>query len=207
MKLMNEAKPAVTNLQETPRLITAPNVLTGIRILLTIPFLYLASTGRYGLALCIFFVAAITDFFDGYLARRLRQFSTLGRFLDPAADKLLTTASFVVLAIPWSGQPSLPIWLAAMVVSRDLFILAGSLAVYLATGFKKFKPRMLGKVNTFIEMGLVVWYLALHAAGVLTEVLPVLYGIVACSVFVSGVDYLIYGFALLRRKSDQGPTS
>jgi len=67
---------------------TTANLLTSARIVLIVPFLYSIHEGRLGLALIIFFVAGITDFFDGYVARRFNQQSALGRFLDPMADHL-----------------------------------------------------------------------------------------------------------------------
>src|SRR5690349_15666864 len=134
---------------------TVANLLTVVRILLMVPFLYLIAQGRYGTALAIFFLASLTDFADGYVARRFKQHSRLGRFLDPLADKLLTTAAFVVMAIPRSDFGSIPIWLALLVVGRDLVIVLGALVVYRLTGFKDFKPTLLGKFNTFVELGLI----------------------------------------------------
>jgi len=179
---------------------TVPNALTVFRILLTIPFLYLVQQGRFGNALLVFFVASLTDFIDGYIARRFKQHSKLGRFLDPLADKLLTTTGFIVMAIPHTGFPSIPIWLAVAVVARDLIIVVGSLVVYLLTKFKDFKPTLLGKINTLVELGLIVWFLVFHTTGRLIFLLPSLYAIVIASLLVSGGEYLIEGFRILRRE-------
>lgn len=176
---------------------TVANLLTLFRIALTLPFLYLINEGRFGLALLVFFVASVTDFADGYVARKFNQQSPLGRFLDPLADKLLTTASFIVMALPHAGFPSIPVWLAVSVVARDLIILAGSLVVYLATGFKEFKPTLLGKVNTFLELGLIVVFLTFHTTGQLIFLLPLCYGIVITSVLLSGIEYIIQGVTIL----------
>jgi cardiolipin synthase (CMP-forming) len=183
------------------RVLTAANILTGFRIALTLPFLYLIKEGRFGLALLVFFVASFTDFADGYVARKFDQQSSLGRILDPLADKLLTTASFIVMALPREGFPSIPVWLAVAVVARDLIILLGSLVVYLATGFKEFKPTLLGKVNTFLELGLIVVFLAFHTTGQLIFLLPLCYGIVITSVILSGCEYMIQGIAILIGRS------
>src|SRR5688572_29962718 len=113
--------------QGPARLWTVANILTLFRIALILPFLYMIREGSFGQALLIFFVASVTDFADGYVARNYGQQTPLGRFLDPLADKLLTTVGFVVMAIPHPGFPSIPVWLAAAVVGRDLVILAGSL--------------------------------------------------------------------------------
>jgi len=162
-----------------------------------LPFLYLIKEGRFGFALLVFFVASVTDFADGYVARKFNQQSSLGRLLDPLADKLLTTASFIVMALPHVGFPSIPVWLAVSVVARDLVILLGSVAVYLATGFKEFKPTLLGKVNTFLELGLIVVFLAFYTTGELIFLLPLCYAIVITSVVLSGFEYVIQGIAIL----------
>lgn len=182
---------------------TVANLLTILRIMLMVPFLYLIKEGAFGSALLVFFIASVTDFADGYVARRFNQQSALGRFLDPLADKLLTTASFVVMALPREGFPSIPVWLAVAVVARDVVILTGSMVVYLATKFKDFKPTVLGKVNTFLELGLIVVFLAFHHFEVLRFLLPLCYGIVITSVGVSGVEYIVQGIRILKTRRGQ----
>ncbi|HET9529869.1 MAG TPA: CDP-alcohol phosphatidyltransferase family protein [Blastocatellia bacterium] len=184
---------------ESLRVWTAPNLLTIGRIILILPFLYLINRASYGLALLVFFIASITDFIDGYIARNYNQQSPLGRLLDPAADKLLTTAAFIVMAIPQTGIPSIPVWLAVAVVLRDVIILLGSLVVYLIAGFKDFKPTQMGRINTFLEMGLIVFFLLFHTIGAFTSILPLCYLIVVSSVIISGGEYLIQGINLLRK--------
>jgi cardiolipin synthase len=174
------------------------NLLTISRIVLTIPFLYLVAKGDFSGGLLVFFGAALTDFADGYVARRYRQQTSLGRFLDPLADKFLTTAAFVVLAIPKESFPSIPIWLAAAAISRDVIIAAGSFVIYLITGFTRFKPTLSGKINTFLELALIVAFLAVYTIGVWTSVLPVLYVVVLISVIISGVGYIREGVRILR---------
>lgn len=174
------------------------NFLTSLRIVLTLPFLYYIFAGHYGTALLVFFIASVTDFADGYVARRFNQFTPLGQLLDPLADKLLTTAAFIVMAIPHEGFPSIPIWLAVAVVARDVLILSGSLIVTRLTGVREFKPTLLGKVNTFLELGLIVVFLAFHTTGVLTFLLPLCYFIVLISVLVSGADYVRVGLKMIR---------
>src|SRR5262249_33888199 len=147
---------------KSPNLWTVPNLLTALRIALTVPFLYLISKGRYAPALAVFFIASVTDFTDGYVARRFNQETSLGLVVGPLADTALTTAAYIVMAVPRAGLPSIPIWLAAAVVARDALILLGSLIVFLKTGFRQFEPSILGKVNTFLELGLIVWFLAFN---------------------------------------------
>jgi len=183
------------------KLWTLANGLTLLRIALLAPFLYWVKEGRFGLAVIVFFIAGITDFFDGYVARRFHQQSALGRFLDPAADKLLTTASYVVMALPREGFEPLPLWMTAAVVGRDVLILFGSLLIYLTIRYKAFKPTTLGKVNTFLEIGLIFWFIIfqLEAMKPLKFLLPVMYGIVITSVIASGLEYVWMGARILRR--------
>jgi cardiolipin synthase (CMP-forming) len=185
------------------RLWTVPNLLTILRIALTGPFLFFITSGRFGAALGIFFLASVTDFFDGYAARKLNQQSDVGRLLDPLADKLLTTAGFVVLAIPHAGLPTIPVWVAATVVGRDALILLGALVIYAATRFTGFRPSLLGKVNTLIELGMIVMFLAFNALGVLTFLLPAGYWLTMTSVVVSGVEYAIRGVSILRAQPER----
>jgi cardiolipin synthase len=180
------------------RVWTVANILTLFRIALIFPFLLKIKGGSFGQALLIFFVASVTDFADGYVARKYAQHTPLGRFLDPLADKLLTTVGFVVMAIPHPGFPSIPLWLAVAVVGRDLLILSGSLVVYALTGFKDFKPTLLGKINTFLELGLIVVFLGFHSAGILIFLLPLCYAIVLVSVVASGGQYIIEGVRIAR---------
>ncbi len=187
----------VSPVTATPRIWTPANILTVFRIVLTLPFLYLVKQGRFGTALLVFFIASLTDYFDGFVARKFNQQSPLGRFLDPLADKLLTTATYIVMAIPHEGFPSIPFWLAAAVVGRDIVILIGSLMVYLVTRYKGFKPTLLGKVNTFVELGLIVWFLVFNTTGEFTYLLPGMYAVVVVSILGSGLEYIIQGWLIL----------
>ena len=191
--------------QQTARIWTPANILTLFRIALTLPFLYLVKQGRFGSALLVFFVASLTDYFDGFVARRFNQQSPLGRFLDPLADKLLTTATYIVMAIPHEGFASIPFWVAAAVVGRDVVILAGSAVVYLVTRYKGFKPTILGKVNTFVELGLIVWFLVFHTTGEFTYLLPGMYAVVIASIIGSGSEYLIQGGFILAQAKNPVP--
>lgn len=180
------------------RVLTLPNLLTMSRIALTVPFLIYINRGRFGAALLVFFIASVTDFVDGYVARKFNQQSTFGRLIDPLADKLLTTASFIVMAVPSGNFPNIPLWLAVAVVGRDVVILLGSLAVYLLTRYKQFKPTVLGKVNTFLELGLIVVFLAFNHFDFWQVLLPLCYAIVITSVVASGAEYLYQGVKILR---------
>lgn len=172
--------------------------MTFFRILLIAPFLYYIYQGRFGAALLVFFIASFTDFLDGYVARKFNQQSKLGQALDPAADKILTTASFIVMALPHPNFPSIPVWLAIVVVGRDVVILLGSWIIYQHTKFKDFKPTTSGKVNTFLELGFIVWFLWFHWMDRFTGILPLCTYIVLGSVLVSAASYIQLGVKVLR---------
>jgi len=190
-------------MNETASALNFANLLTIFRILLIAPFLYFINQGRFGTALLLFFIASLTDFFDGFVARKFNQQSKLGQMLDPLADKILTTASFIVMALPHPNFPSIPVWLAVAVIGRDAVILLGSWIVYTMTKFKEFKPTTSGKVNTFLELGLIVWFLWFNWMDRFTIILPLCYFIVLGSVLVSGASYLVQGVQIIsehRRK-------
>ena len=91
--------------EDPGKVVTIPNILTAIRILLTPVFLLLIFSESWYckiLALLVFTIASLTDFFDGRIARRHKTISSLGRFMDPLADKLLVSSaliSFVILGM------------------------------------------------------------------------------------------------------------
>ncbi len=100
-----------------------PNAISVFRIALIIPVVMGVIDGQYSLALGLFLIAGISDGVDGFLAKRFDWHTRLGALLDPIADKLLMAASFVTLA--YVGQ--IPVWLAGIVVFRDLVIIGGAI--------------------------------------------------------------------------------
>lgn len=179
-------------------LFTVPNLLTAARIVLIVPFVITILEGRLTTALFLFAIAGLTDVADGYVARRFKQQSAVGLVLDPIADKLLTTTGFVAMAFPHPGLASIPLWLVVGVVLRDLIILAGSAIIYLKFRFTQFQPMVVGKVNTLLEVALIVIFLATNTLSMLTSLLPALYVIVAISVLVSGTAYAVRGIGMVR---------
>lgn len=138
-----------------------PNAICVLRIVLTVPAVLAIGRGDHGLALAYFAVAAISDGLDGYLAKRNHWTSDLGRFLDPLADKLLLVAVF--LACAWNGL--LPVWLAAAAIARDLMIGGGALVYRLWFGPVNGHPIILSKVNTALQIAVIVAALLAAAVG------------------------------------------
>lgn len=135
-------------------LLTAPNILTLLRVGL-IPVLvllaYLPYDWRYLAAAAVFLVAAITDWFDGYLARRLNQTSAFGRFLDPVADKLMVAAALILL-VQWHADNLLVVVSAIIIVSREITISA--LREWMAELGKRASVAVsyIGKLKTTLQM-------------------------------------------------------
>jgi cardiolipin synthase (CMP-forming) len=121
-----------------------PNQLTLLRMIF-LPFIVLSLLGGHNeWALGLFVAAGITDFFDGQLARRLHQQTTLGQYLDPIADKMLLSTMFLVLSvlhrIPWK--------FTVVVFGRDISILLVSAVLYATANLRDFRPSVFGKANT-----------------------------------------------------------
>ncbi len=132
--------------------LTWPNLLSALRLALVPIFIVSLIERRPGQALLIFALAGLTDLLDGFFARFLKQQSVLGAYLDPAADKLLLTAAFVMLAIPGlhPGQ-QIPIWVTVSVITRDVGIVVIALIVHLAIGITKFPPSVVSKWTTAFQ--------------------------------------------------------
>jgi cardiolipin synthase len=166
------------------------NWLTIVRILLIPVFVSLIVYDRIALALATFVLAGLTDMLDGYIARTRGTKTRLGAFLDPLADKLLLTASFVTLTYryPWL----LPFWLTAIVLSRDVILVLVAGLVMLTGGQVYPAPTMLGKTSTALQMVAVVAAIlgaaGLELAGLLRVSLNV--GTAALTI-ASGVQYLV----------------
>jgi cardiolipin synthase len=124
------------------------NALTLLRLVL-VPFLvYLLHEGAYGMALGLFVLAGLSDAADGFVAKRFRQETELGKILDPIADKALAVALFVTLA--WLGW--IPFWLVVAVVSRDALIVVGALGYHYLTSALEMAPSLLSKANTAVQL-------------------------------------------------------
>lgn len=129
-----------------------PNTLTFFRLVLIVPFLLFLQQQQYVYAFYLFIIAGLTDGLDGWLARHFNWQTTFGSMIDPLADKLLVVCSFIALAL----TESLPWWLVALVILRDLTITLGVLAWYLLVQRRMdFEPTQLSKFNTTFQLSLI----------------------------------------------------
>ena len=123
---------------------TLPNLLSTLRLLL-VPVFFVLILGRQdAFAVLVMAIASVTDYLDGYLARKLNQVTRLGQLLDPAADRLYILAALIGLVI----VGYVPLWFAVVLVARDL-LLAATYPLLSRRGFGPLPVHRLGKAGTF----------------------------------------------------------
>jgi cardiolipin synthase len=176
--------------------INVPNALTLLRVLLTPLFAIFLINGYFNHALLVFAVAAFTDAVDGLIARLFRQKTTLGAFLDPAADKLLLVTAFLTLAI----QALIPSWLAVIVISRDIVILFGVALVAITGHTLEPKPSMLSKITTVAQLACVISVLLGYNLSRLDGVKGTLFWFTAIMTVISGLHYIYMGLTILQEE-------
>ncbi|MEO7431901.1 MAG: CDP-alcohol phosphatidyltransferase family protein [Dokdonella sp.] len=182
-----------------------PNLITALRLVLVVPLCHLIATGRYESALLVTAIAGFSDALDGYLAKRFGWTTWIGGMLDPIADKLMLMAAFVSLA--FAGV--LPIWMAVLVVGRDLAIVVGAIAYHNLVGRFDAEPSRISKLTTVVQIVFVLAEL-LRLSQWIEVPAPLhqaMIGVVALLTLASGVHYIgVWGArarheVALRRKS------
>lgn len=123
---------------------TVPNLLSLLRLALVPVFLVLILNGFNWQAVVVLAVASLTDYLDGYFARKLNQTTRLGQLLDPAADRLYIFATLIGLSV----MGYVPAWLAVVVISRDLLLLL-TYPILASRGYGPLPVHYLGKAGTF----------------------------------------------------------
>jgi len=132
-------------------MLNLPNLLSIIRILLVPPLVVVLLTkfeGKEWWGLALFLIAAIMDFFDGYLARRRKQVTRLGTLLDPAADKILVSAAYISLVE--MNPHVVPSWLVVVIIAREFAI--GSLRSFAAAENLVIPAGFSGKIKTVVQI-------------------------------------------------------
>lgn len=165
-----------------------PNGLCFLRMLLTIPTALLLLAGNFPWTLAVFFVAAVTDALDGFLAKRYHWETELGKNIDPLADKLLLMTAFIMLAV----LARVPVWLAVLVVARDVVISFGAIIYRLWLGPIGGTPTLISKLNTLVQILYALGVVAAAALAIEVPQLLTLAGwVVAFTTLLSGIDYVI----------------
>ena len=168
-----------------------PNFLSLLRIIL-VPFVVIfLIQGLYGKALFTFTLAGLTDALDGTLARLLNRQTVLGSYLDPIADKLLLTASFVTLSI----LGIIPSWLTVIVISRDFIILLGIAILSMISIPYVIKPAIIGKITTALQIGTIFLALLFQAVShdISYDWIMILCWVTGLFTIASGLTYIIRG--------------
>jgi len=183
------------------RIWTVPNQITFLRLGFLPFFLILIAYDHYRWALLVLVVAGLSDGIDGLLARSLNQRSALGAYLDPIADKLLLSSSFIILAF----KNQLAWWLTIIVLSRDVLILIVAVVILLVSGYRPFPPSIYGKLTTAAEIVLV--FLVVLGAAYPNHRLhgPNRFLVYAVTV-LSIVSSIHYSFTTARHLSSSTPT-
>ena len=118
-----------------------PNIITSFRLLLSVPIYIFIYQGNEGIALSLFAIAGLSDWLDGYLARKYEWSSSFGEIVDPLADKVLILST--LLALAFSG--ALPIWLVSVLLARDAIVVMGSMTYLMLFEGNNSLPNRWGK--------------------------------------------------------------
>ncbi len=185
-------------MERSQGILTLPNILSLLRLLAIPLVLLFMLQGDLKWALILFVAAGITDTLDGMLARLLKQKTVFGMYLDPIADKLLVSSSFVVLAI--TGE--VPWVVTGMALARDVMIIVVAVVLMLTTDLRRFPPTLLGKVNTAVQMG-AIFAVLLHAVygfGLLNVLRLLLVWLTPVLAVATGVQYTYVTVRKLRER-------
>ena len=180
--------------------VNLPNFLTLLRIVAIPCFLVLLEGLRYRDALIVFVCAGITDGLDGAIARLMHTKTTLGAYLDPAADKMLLVSAFIALGF----MHEVPRWLVVIVISRDVVIVAGYFLLFMLTQrTMEVRPSISGKASTALQLLSVTMVLvSLMSPGTiqasLQQLVFLLTGIMTTG---AGLQYMYRGLAWFQGES------
>lgn len=164
-----------------------PNAISLMRIVLVAPILLLILRDSFSWALALFCIAGFSDGVDGYLAKRFDWHTRLGALLDPVADKLLVAGTFITLAY----TQDIPLWLASVVILRDVIIVAGATAYNFLVRPVEGEPTRVSKLNTSLQLLFLLFVLARAGFGWPDAItITVLGASVLITVVISGLDYV-----------------
>lgn len=170
------------------RLRFIPNALCILRMMLVVPVTWLLLNEDFLSTLWLFAFAAATDGLDGFLAKRCGWTSELGKILDPLADKILLVGTYITLAM----IGLVPLWLAAVVVGRDIVITVGAILYNWLYGYPNGQPTAISKLNTLCQIVFALLIVGSHAAGRAPAIAVTILGaLVFVTTCVSGLDYVI----------------
>lgn len=188
--------PSVNSPQESQprrrRVFTIPNFISVGR-LGCIPFFVAAAlTGHHTIAFTFFVTAGVSDIFDGWIARRFNQKSSIGAVLDPAADKIMMFSAYIIYTVDASIGHRLPGWLTITIFMRDLMITVFAYLLYTRIRVRRFPPSIAGKTSTVIQI--ITLSAVIAANGALAPIglplVPLLIFLALAMTLISGLGYL-----------------
>lgn len=175
-----------------------PNKLTVIRMILIIPFVICMMMGAEGntryIALTIFIAASVTDWFDGYLARKNNLVTNFGKFMDPLADKLLVSAAMICLV----EMGRLPAWMVIIIISRE-FAISGFRLIASDNGIV-IAASWWGKFKTTAQMIMIILLIA-DLGGIFAVLEQIFIWIALILTVISLIDYIIKNKHVLNMQS------
>ncbi|HUN55132.1 MAG TPA: CDP-alcohol phosphatidyltransferase family protein [Smithella sp.] len=175
-----------------------PNFLSLLRIILVPVFVIFIIQDEYVKALIAFTAAGVTDALDGTLARLLNEQTKLGAFLDPLADKILLSTSFISLSI----FGLIPGWLTVIVISRDCIILLGIVILSMMSITYEIHPVFVSKITTALQIGTVFFTLFLknfNYSIISHDLVIILSWLTASFTIISGLWYILKGINFINR--------
>jgi len=182
---------------------TVPNILTLARLVAVPLFIMASFRGSYHLAFVLFVAAAITDFFDGMIARRFNQRSRLGAVLDPAADKIMMVCGYLFYTLH-RGVPvvAIPGWLTFTVLIRDFLIVMFAYLLYTRVQVTRFPPSWPGKISTVLQAVTLGTVIGVNAFGPRLEPFAqIMFRVALLATLISAGDYIRRGKGMLQEVS------
>ncbi|MDQ5890592.1 MAG: hypothetical protein QG604_466 [Candidatus Dependentiae bacterium] len=182
--------------------LTIPNALSLLRLFLAPIIVWALFSNAWSLACVLFIVGSITDFLDGYLARKFHVQTIVGQYLDPVADKTFLLATLYALTRVPSAAVAVPAWFIVLVFLREVIIVGGGLVLLgMSMNAKEMRPSLLGKLATVGYMVLILWMFLCYFRGsfFINSFFVVFYGVAGISL-MSLLHYCWRSSALIMRK-------
>ncbi|MBU1627394.1 CDP-alcohol phosphatidyltransferase family protein [bacterium] len=145
------------------------------------------------LSFLLLVVIAFGDAVDGFLARKLHQVTKLGTILDPIADKLAISISFVILGV----YQGIPAWLVIIVISKDVLIFLGWFILYILNCDVTVIPSIFGKVSSFLQFSVVLLHFIMKVTNIFDSVIPVIWWFTCAATIAAGISYVYDGMKRL----------
>jgi CDP-diacylglycerol--glycerol-3-phosphate 3-phosphatidyltransferase len=182
----------------TSPMLNLPNLLSIFRILLVPPLVVVLLTkfdGKEWWGLGLFLLAAIMDFFDGYIARRRKEVTRLGTLLDPAADKILISAAFISLVE--MNPHVVPAWMVVVIIAREFAVT--SLRSFAAAESLVIPAGVSGKIKTIVQIVSIALLIIYDQLGEFRHLAPVSLWVALLVTVYSGIEYFVrFGRLILR---------